>query len=82
MKRTILVVISGLLLLGLVLAGCTGEGGAEEGQQVGVWPNSDYAGINNAMSRIVAGINWTTVEYTGTEDFTVNPDWVTTWAGW
>jgi len=82
MKRTVLAIISCLLLLGVVIAGCGPTDGAGEGAQVGVWPNADYAGINNVLSRMVAGINWTTVEYTGTVDFEVDPDWVTVWAGW
>jgi hypothetical protein len=88
MKRTILVIISCLLLLGLVLAaaGCTEEiPGPSGGEQIGVWPKGSdptVAYINNAMSRAVCGLNWTTLEYTGTEDVIIPEEWVTIWQEW
>jgi len=85
MKRTILVVISCLLLLGLVLAGCEGEGGATSGEQVGVWPKGSdpyVLGINNAMSRTVVGLNWTNIEYAGTEDVVIPAEWIEIWLEW
>jgi len=86
MKRTIFVVISSLLLLGLVLAGCTGEGYGT-GKQVGVWPNGNYAwpayfGLSNYMSILASGLNWTPVEYPTTADFTIPDEYKTAWASW
>jgi hypothetical protein len=81
MKRTIFVVISCLLLLGLVLAGC-GEGEEEEGVQVGVWPKAEYAALGNNLSRIVCGLNWTDVEYPGTEHFVIPDEYLTAWAAY
>jgi branched-chain amino acid transport system substrate-binding protein len=50
-------------------------------QQIGVWPNEGTWQAQNAMSRYVAGINWTDVEYDGITDFVI-PDWMcTAWTG-
>ena len=86
MKRTIFMVISCVLLLGLVLAGCGGgNGGATDGDQVGVWPagsNPTLAYYNNLASRAATGLNWTDLEYTGNAAFLVPEEWVTIWEGW
>jgi hypothetical protein len=79
MKRTIFVVISCFLLLGLVLAGCGGGGEEEEGVQVGVWPKAEYGALGNNLSRIVVGLNWTNVEYPGTTQFVIPPEYLTAW---
>jgi len=82
MRRTIFVVVSCLLLLGLVLAGCGGTYPAVGGKQVGVWPNADYAALSSVLSRTVIGLNWTAIEYTGTEGLVIPDAWVTEWEGW
>ena len=87
MKRTILVVISCLLLLGLLLAGC-GGGGVVTGEMIGVWPKGSKEGSNvtfvyyyNVISRVVAGINYTDVEYTGITDFIIPDEYCQAWTG-
>jgi len=85
MKKTIFVVISCVLLLGLVLASCADGNGLTKGEFVGVWPKGSdptVAYFNNIMSRLATGLNWTDVEYTGTQDFEIPADWVTIWQGW
>jgi len=49
----------------------------QSGQQIGVWPKAEFAAISNVISRNVAGINWTDIEYAGTEMF-VLPAWMVT----
>ena len=78
MKRTIFVVISCLLLLGLVLAGCTG-GGEEAVTSIGVWPKAEYGALGNNLSRIVCGLNWTDFEYPGTTHFVIPLEYLTAW---
>jgi len=65
------------------------------GDIVGIWPNSKYGptavgtpanlppsmNIINTISRAVSGLNWTDMEYTGVEDITIPPAWVTAWGG-
>jgi len=79
MKRTVLVVISSLLLLGLVLAGCTGEGGYGDGKMVGVWPKAEYAAMGSALSRIIVGLNWSDPAYTGIVKMTIPQEYKTAW---
>ena len=85
MKRIIFVVISCVLLLGLVLAGCEGNGAAAEGEPVGVWPRGSDATVayyNNLASRAATGLNWTDLEYTGTQAFLIPEAWITIWEEW
>lgn len=85
MKRTILVVISCVLLLGLVLAAGCGDGKVTEGEQVGVWPKGSdptIAYYSNILCRAAVGLNWTDLEYTGTADFVIPDAWVTIWEEW
>ena len=84
MKRTIFVVISCLLLLGLVLVGCGDGAGYGTGKQVGVWPigttmGPAFVGVANFLSRTISGLNWTAIEYTGTELFTIPDAYKTAW---
>jgi len=88
MKRTIFIIISCVLLLGLVLAvaGCTEDNhDIGSGKQVGVWPyGSDptVESIDNTLCRLTAGINWTDVQYEGTQEMVIPDEWVTIWKGW
>jgi hypothetical protein len=83
MKRIIFVIISCLLLLGLVLVGC--GGGIGTGKMVGVWPKGTdptVAYIDKVLSRVVSGLNWTNVEYPGTEHFVIPNEYLTAWAAY
>ena len=51
------------------------------GTQVGVWPNSSNWTDQNTMSRRVAGINWTNVQYTGITDFIIPDEYCQAWTG-
>jgi branched-chain amino acid transport system substrate-binding protein len=61
------------------------------GTMVGIWPNENYGptavgsqlGMNivNTISRAVSGLNWTDMEYEGTEDFVIPAAWITAWGG-
>ncbi len=87
MKRTILVVISCLLLLGLLamaLPGCGGGTTREvgNGTQVGVFPKAASWPYSNIISRAFLGMNWTAVEYAGTGSMAI-PSWMTgNWSTW
>jgi hypothetical protein len=90
MKRTILVVISCLLLLGLLvmaLPGCGGGGGGGgrvvgNGTQVGVFPKAASSPYSNYISRAFLGMNFTAVEYPGTGSMAI-PSWMTgNWSTW
>ena len=86
MKRSVLIVISCLLLLGLlgmVLAGCGGEARVVgNGTQVCVFPKAAAAPYSAAISLGFLGINWTDVEYSGTGSMVI-PAWmVTAWGLW
>jgi predicted small secreted protein len=82
MKKTIFVVISCLLLLGLVLAGCGEGGGYGAGSPICVWPNNGSWMTQNAMSRFVVGLNWTDLEYPGTHDIEIPQAWLDEWDTW
>ena len=86
MKRTILVVISCLLLLGLLVAlvGCAGGGErvVGNGTRICVFPKAASAASSDYISRAFIGINWTAVEYNGTGVMTI-PDWMSgNWSTW
>jgi predicted small secreted protein len=81
MKRTILVIISSLLLLTVVLAGCEG-GGIGTGKMVCVWPKAALQPYANPVSRIISGLNWTNVEYTGTQDVVIPTEYTDVWDTW
>lgn len=82
MKRGIFLVISFLLLLGLVLAGCGDGVGYGTGGQIAVWPKAEFAALGNGLSRMICGLNWTDVDYAGTVSFQI-PAWmVTEWGTW
>jgi len=53
----------------------TGTGPA----QIGVWPNNTTWLQQNAMSRVVAGINWTNVQYPGIVNPSLSPALITYW---
>jgi len=92
MKRTILVVISCLLLLSLlaiVLPGCT-TGTTRvvgNGTRLCVFPDNGstlpgalayrWTGTSNYIAFAFLGINWTTVQYNGTTAGYIHiPDWM------
>jgi hypothetical protein len=87
MKRTILVVISCLLLLGLLAMALGGCGGPTErvvgnGTQVGVFPKAASWPYSNIISRAFLGMNFTSVEYAGTVSMSI-PAWmVGNWSAW
>ena len=87
MKRTILVVISCLLLLGLLAMALPGCGTPTprvvgNGTQVAVFPNAGWASSSDFISKAVIGIFWTALEYPGTVNMTI-PAWMSgNWSTW
>jgi hypothetical protein len=87
MKRTILVVISCLLLLGLLamaLPGCGTPTPREvgNGTQVCVFPKAAWAPYSAYISMAFIGINWTNVEYTGTGTMAIPAYMTGNWSTW
>jgi len=87
MKRTILVVISCLLLLGLLVMALPGCGTTTprvvgNGTQVCVFPKASSWPYSNIITRAFLGINFTAVEYNGTGTMQIPAYMTGNWSTW